>query len=474
MMKSICHMLIFILMSCSLMPFKMNNVIAQTSAVSTVSQLKSALSAFNAIPDGGPAEIIIADGTYDISTSYPEYLRVDRHQLTIRSQSGNREAVILEGDAMSASAVTPVIFIVYASHFTVRDLTMQKVATHCIQIVGHNDADYITISNCVIRDAYEQIVKTATDFGPISADYGVMVDCLLEYTAGVGPNDYIGGIDCHNAHNWLVKGNTFRNIISPHTDIAEHAIHFWSGSSNTISEQNLIINCDRGIGYGLGGVPHYGGIIRNNMIYHDASNPYGFADVGIGVESCPNVQIYNNTIYFEHSYANAVEYRFSSTTNVLIYNNLANKLIRSRDGGVAIVSNNIQTALRNWFLNVSNANLRLNAYVGQVVDQGLAVTGLSDDFDGEVRPQLGGIDIGADELTLPLVVSVSNSNSAVYVDVTSISDAVYKVEYSTNLTIGTWSSVEHSVTGSGELVTFSLPSVSSNTAHYRLKWMARP
>ncbi len=368
-----------------------------TVNVSNVSQLVNALSTANGA--GGSYVIALADGTYTVSST----LHVTGPNITITSQSGVRENVIIEGDAMSANAAVGDVILVSASNFTLSNVTLQHCGWDLLQIAGEDNAQNALVHNVVFRDGYQQLLKvsvlqstpgTATP-GATTANNGIIEDSLFEYTAGVGPEYYIGGIDIHAGKNWIVRGNTFNSIISPNTAVAEFAIHVWDSSANALVEKNLIINCDRGIGFGLGTAANTGGIIRNNMIYHAANNGQ-FADVSIDLEESPGSQVYNNTVLAMHSYPNAIEYRFTQTTGALIVNNLTNKAIEARDGATGTVATNVTDAVSSWFVNPTQGDLHLAYKVPGVVGAGQPVSGLTDDFDGDPRPA-NSIDIGADQ-----------------------------------------------------------------------------
>jgi len=367
--------------------------------VNNVSQLFNAVEIAN---NGGENEILLQDGEYVLSNM----LWISADNVIIRSLSGNRDAVIIRGAGGMNGGVSH-IFNVPGSEFVVRDMTIGWVANHAIQIHGNNNSSNTIISNLHIVDTFEQMVKISYNpTSPHRSRNGLMENCLLEYSTNVGPQYYIGGIDGHQTTNWTVRGNTFRNIISLSNDLAEHAIHFWSDSHGTIVENNIIINCDRGIGFGMGSRGHQGGIIRNNMIYHDAHHQ-NTADVGIGLENASEAWVYNNTIHFEQNYPNAIEYRFSGTHSGIIANNLTNKSIASRDGGDAILQTNLTNAQASWFINVGSGNLHLSSPILAVVDQGSLIQGLTGDIDGDARPQGGGIDIGADEYLISPVGSLT-------------------------------------------------------------------
>jgi hypothetical protein len=340
---------------------------------------------------GGGVTILLDDGTYRVaSTSWFPYLTAS--DVVIRGASGNRDAVILEGGGMRD--VAPEVengLLLAGDRVIIADLTIRDVGNHAIQNSGHN----LVVHNVRVQNTYQQMIKGATERSTI--DSGIVQCCLLEYTAGMGPQYYIGGLDIHKGHGWTVRDNVFLEIQSPSSSTAEHAVHFWNNCANNIVERNLIINCDRGIGFGLGDSPNTGGVIRNNMIFNSGDAP--FADVGIGLETSPSSRVYNNTVFI--TYQNAIEFRFSGTRFVEVMNNLCNQDIRARDGATAMVSNNRTSADASWFVDASQGDLHLAAALDDLVDQGMDLAQwVRDDIDRRARPQGTGYDIGAHEYVL--------------------------------------------------------------------------
>lgn len=303
--------------------------------VNTVAQLRTALKHANVTHT--PTTIALADGIYRLSGAP---LSISTDHITIRSQSGVRENVVLIGDGMGKGL--GVLVDVSADYFALIGVTLKQARWHLIQVRAENDVDFFRLENSVLQDAGQQLLKVSHAQNGPYADFGIVTNSLFEYTAGIGPQYYIGGIDAHHAVDWLVENNTFKNIASPSERVAEHAVHFWNGSKDIRTLNNLIINCDRGIGYGLTNQENQneGGVISHNIIIHTAQN-HPFADVGIALESSPNTIVSNNIIFSTSTYPNAIEYRFTHTTGVLIEGNITNKAIKRRDGGRATLVDNI-------------------------------------------------------------------------------------------------------------------------------------
>ncbi len=355
--------------------------------VHNVYELNQAIATAN---NTGNRTIALASGTYELT----QPLSITGNNITVRSISGNREDVILTGGGMNPQAIWQ-IFMVYGDHCTIANMTMGWVATHAIQIHGENDADNLLVHNIHILDTYEQMIKGSWGNNDTMSSNDSIIECsLFEYSDEIGPQYYIGGIDVHHGKNWIVRENTFKYIRSPNPDrLAEYAIHFWNSSEGTLVEKNTIINCDRGIGFGMGNSSHIGGIIRNNFIYGDETN----RDVGIALESATNSMVYHNTIFQEHNYYYAIEFRFATTSGIIIRNNLANKAIAARDDEAqGELSHNITNAQSSWFVNPTIGDLHLaNNSISNVINQAISLPEVHKDFDGQTRGAMS--DIGADE-----------------------------------------------------------------------------
>ena len=308
----------------------------QTYFVSTSNEAYQALDKIK--NHGGYGAVIFAQGRYFI----PRTLNITTTNVMLLSQTANPFDTVLYGNGMFASKGVDNLIRVAADNFIIDGLTLEQAGNHLLQIAGEHGANKPLIRNSIFQNGYEQLIKVTRDrHKNIYSDRGIIEHCLFQYTNGIGPNYYIGGIDAHGIKNWLITNNIFENIASPSKHIAEHAIHLWNDTANNTIENNLIINSDRGIGFGMRLAKHnynkysnLGGIIQGNVLYHAANN-HPFADVGIILEDSPETIIRDNLIYFEHNYPNAVEFRFDKTIDVLIINNDTNRSIISRNGAQA-------------------------------------------------------------------------------------------------------------------------------------------
>lgn len=257
-------------------------------------------------------------------------------------------------------------------------------------------------------DVAERGGGSSADTDPVGATDGVIEQCLFEFTGGWAYQYYTGGIDIHKGVNWVVRDNVFRNLRVPagREGIAEHAVHFWkrcpTRPQDIVVERNRIVNCDRGIGFGL--VNHDGGhqggasVIRNNMVYNDGAGPH--TDVGIGLEHASDVQVDNNTVVIP-SYWAPMEYRFAGSSNLIFRNNLVNRPIQRRDDApLASRTNNLERVQASWFRDLASGDLRLTAAASPAIDAGMTLAGFQVDSHDTQRPQGSAWDVGASELTV--------------------------------------------------------------------------
>ena len=159
--------------------------------------------------------ILLADGTYQLTNTLNIRGVSD---IAIRSASGNRDAVIIEGRGMSNTSYgnVPHTMAVYdATNVLIADLTLRDAYFHLIQIHGEVDADGVHLYNLHLIDAGEQFVKgsTAGNPGPY-ADDGIVECSLFEYTDRAR-SDYTNAVDVLAGSGWIIRDNVFRKIRAP-------------------------------------------------------------------------------------------------------------------------------------------------------------------------------------------------------------------------------------------------------------------
>jgi hypothetical protein len=378
--------------------------------VATVGELVAAVNSASA-----GTTISIANGVYALSGAY---LHVDTPGVTLRSESGDRDSVVLDGDY-----VTTEIILITASNVTVADLTLREAYDHPIHVSSTSTADTndTLIHNVRIIDPGQQAIKVNPVDEAHFTDGGVVECSRIELTdagrASVRDDCYTGGIDVHRARDWIVRDNEIEGFWCA-SGLSKHAIHFWRGCRDTLVERNHLRDNARGVGFGLategpgrtypddpcpsaggGYVDHVGGVVRNNFIYADRralfSSEYGF-DCGICLWQACSAVILHNTVFSIDAPFSSIEWRFART-NVEIGNNLVSHNLLARDGAVAVQSGNITGAPSGWFGGPTNGDLHLTASATAAIDHVPVDARITEDVDRDPRPIGAAADIGADE-----------------------------------------------------------------------------
>jgi hypothetical protein len=386
--------------------------------VSTVVQLLEAVS--NAVSN---TTIRVADGDYHLAG---QVLQLDVPHVTLRSASGDRGTVTLDGDYITTEIVQ-----VVASSVTIADLTLREARFHPIHVMSAAGSDTVNtlIYNVRIIDPGQQAVKINPVAGGYYPDDGVIACSRIELTDTGRPHVwdingscYTGGIDAHQARGWIVRDNLIGGFWCE-DGLAEHGVHFWRGSRDTLIERNRLVDNARGVGFGLdeagvgrsypdnpcpsaggGYVDHYGGIIRNNFVFASREELFGSEfgfDCGLCLWQACGAHVLHNTVVSTRDPFSSVEWRFDHT-DVDIVNNLVSYRLLDR-GGSARLSGNLEYQPLSLFVDGPGGDLHLRATAVQAIDQGVStVLPLCDeDIDGDRRPIGLAPDVGADEQAGP-------------------------------------------------------------------------
>lgn len=369
------------------------------------------------LPSG--TTLLLSPGTYKVASA----LRFEKDDVTLRSSTGRREDVILEGDVSGGgnpSGFTNAILVVSASGVTLADFTVRHARDHAIHAfppAGRSIAR-LRLRNLHVSDCGQQLVKVNSnggsgaglhwaDSGTVECSFiGFLDNSVMEPMSG---GFYTGGIDIHGGRGWSIRGNLFRNI-QREGQIMEHAVHLWSKARDCQVVGNRFEDVYRGVGLGMktaaaglerrypdgkGDSPYsdmVGALVADNMIWNRAGVKL---ESGIEVMNALDAVLVHNTIWSAEAPFSSIEYRWPGTTAV-IRNNLVSHNFRERDGAKAVLGGNVTATPAAAFAGATAGDLRLTA-TSTARNRGVALPpGLADrDMDGDVRDSLP--DAGADE-----------------------------------------------------------------------------
>jgi hypothetical protein len=380
--------------------------------VSSVAELQAAV---NSASSG--TTILVADGVYALDGAY---LRFATAGVTLRSASGNRGAVVLDGNYLTTEIVQ-----IVASGVTIADLTLREAEYHPIHVMSTESSDTLDtwIYNVHIVDPGQQAIKINPAGSTPPAHYvddGTIACSHIELTdsgrARMDSDCYTGGIDAHQAQGWVIRDNLIEGFWCPE-GLSEHAIHVWVSSRDTLVERNVLRDNARGVGLGMreegsartyddgpcpgaggGYVDHYGGIVRNNFVFAGDSRLFASAsglDCGICLWQACGARVLHNTVASTQAPFSSIEWRFDRT-DVDVVNNLVTYNLMDR-GGTARLSGNLEDQPLSIFVNGNNGNLHLAATATAAIDQVAAPLDVSGDIDGDPRPVGSASEVGADE-----------------------------------------------------------------------------
>jgi len=294
-------------------------------AVVHVSNVKELFQAASKVRAGGT--IFIADGHYMM----PRYFEIATDNVSLRSESGDRDKVILDG---AKSRHGELIGISNCMGVTIADLTIQNIKWNGFKINSDRGAQSVTIHNCVIHNIWQRGVKA-----PGIRDGSERLsprDCRVQYclfyndrpkqfsddetdTPKTFDGNYIGGIDVKNTVDWKITDNVFIGIHG-RTGEGRGCIYISENGRGCVIERNVFLDCDIAIALGnpsLDYSKHHAVncVAQNNFISH-------CPETGILACFTHDCQITSNTIHDPQSSLQRLVWVQNTNERLQVKNNL--------------------------------------------------------------------------------------------------------------------------------------------------------
>ncbi|MGA2032749.1 MAG: right-handed parallel beta-helix repeat-containing protein [Thermoguttaceae bacterium] len=319
---------------------------------------------FKAAKDVKPGgTILLADGHYPL----PQYLDLHTDNITLRSESGQRDKVVID----DSGKLGELIWIARCSGVTIADLTIQNVKWNGFKLNSNWGVNKVTIYNCVIHNIWQRGIK------------GVMVpekdrerlrpyDCRVQYCLFYNDRpkqfsddisdqfggDYVGGMDIMYAKRWTISDNVFVGIHGKNR-LARGAIFLWVNTEDCTIERNIIVDCDCGICLGNSHrgegtkIHDTGCIVRNNFVTRCPEN-------AILADYTRDCKILHNTVHDPKSRTQRLIRLVHDNDGQVVANNLlSGSSMRLETTSPMRIEDNVIQDLTQWLVHPAAGNLHL-------------------------------------------------------------------------------------------------------------------
>ncbi len=356
--------------------------------------------------------LLLASGTWGVVPP----LVLDK-AVTLRSATGRRDDVVLDGEGRGGDLVE-----IRADDVTVAHLTLANAGQDAVSVVADTASrESITLWDLAIVDPGRVAIVADGDpaqgFGLEHAEIACIDASLSAAGRGrVGGECETGGVDVVAARDVVVRDSRFSGFWCA-TDPALVGIRFWRGSRDIVVERNVLADVATGIVVGqsleadtrvwpdepcgaVGGPLHaIDATVRNNIVFaadDDVVQSNDGLTVGVLAESSCGVSIVHNSVYAGNiPLEGDIVERYATTTGI-IANNLVSHGVQRLDGALADVVGNVESATFDTWYYPSQGDFHTSPAAVWAIDQGDPAHSVPDDVDGERRTD-GAPDVGADE-----------------------------------------------------------------------------
>ncbi|UCD00229.1 MAG: right-handed parallel beta-helix repeat-containing protein [Phycisphaerales bacterium] len=355
----------------------------------------------DAVKQAQPGQtILVADGHYMM----PHYVQIAADGVTLRSASGQRERVIIDG---AQSRDGELLGIRACSGVTIADLTIQNIKWNGFKINSQTNVQKLTIYNCIIHNIWQRGVK-GVKVPEENRDAIRPRECRVQYclfyndrpkrlsddAADIAQGNYIAGIDVMYAKDWTISDNVFVGI-QGRTYEGRGAIFIWHDSQDCVVERNIVIDCDVGLQLGN---PHRPADVQYHCVRFIARNNFitRAPEAGIVTVYTKDCRVLNNTIHDPQSRMGRLIRMVFTNDGLVVANNLfSGPRIRNESESEIAFHSNLIGDFTHAFVYPERGDLHLKGAAVEAIDRGLALTEVTEDIDGQ--PRGAKPDVGADE-----------------------------------------------------------------------------